>query len=72
MSEHVLTVKAHIADDHTVWLTIGSANAKGVLGVYGPYDSRDHAEVAAREAVAHVARQMQKHKDRLLAQMIDV
>lgn len=72
MSDSKLTVTAQIHGDNTVWLKIESFGVESDLGVYGPYDTRQSAEVAAREAVAHVARQMQIQKNRLMTGMIDV
>ena len=72
VDESSLRVCASIDDENKVWLTIASAGVRSDLGVYGPYDTRDAAEVAAREAVAHAARQIQMHKTRILAELIEV
>jgi hypothetical protein len=72
VSENTMTIAATVDSEHKVWLSIAHADIKTDLGVYGPYDTREKANVAAREAVAHVTRQVQAQKQRLLAQMIDV
>lgn len=67
-----LTVSARVGSDNSVWVSLECFGVANDLGVYGPYDSREKADVAAKEAVAHIARQMQIQKDRLLAQIIDI
>ncbi len=72
MSEYTVRITAKVADDNTVMLAITCTGITSDLGVYGPYDTKEKAETAAREAVAHAARQVQAQKDRLLVQMIEM
>lgn len=65
-----MQVIATVRDDQSVLVSVESSGVSTDLGVYGPYETAELAQCAAREAVAHVARQVQAQKWEILASEI--